>query len=42
VEEIKAKRDARDVQLADEARKADAGQTRHPIEKLRRRLGLKD
>ena len=42
VEEIKAKRDARDVQLAEEARTADVGQPRYSIEELRHRLGLKD
>jgi len=38
VEEIKAKRDARDVELAEQARKADKGRPTYTLEDLRREL----
>ncbi|MGE5346442.1 MAG: hypothetical protein ACM3JH_10840 [Acidithiobacillales bacterium] len=38
VEEIKAKRDARDAELAEQARREDAGKPTYTLEDLRREL----
>jgi hypothetical protein len=40
IEEIKAKRDARDVELAEQARREQAGEPTETIEEFRKRLGF--